>query len=322
MTAIVVSNSDAFKRRVREVTQVESEVDLPRASLRDYLYGIRLHQWLKNLLVFIPLLPILSSATFSMMLHALWMFVAFGLCASSIYIFNDLLDLEADRQHHRKRHRPFASGLISITHAALIGCLLLTSAGILAICTLPPVAIMTLGGYLALTTAYSIWLKRRLLIDVFTLAALYTVRILAGAAAIEVESSFWILAFSIFIFLSLALAKRYVEIGELANTGGTQIKERAYRAGDNLFILAAGMTAGEISILTLSLYMNDPMVAQRYRHPLFLWGLCPLLLYWVVRVWMKAYRNELHDDPVVFAAKDRISQVVIAASVLMVYAAL
>lgn len=322
VAAVVVSNSAAFKRRVRAVTQVATEIELPKASLRDYLYGIRLHQWLKNLLVFVPLLPILSSATPSMVLSAVWMFVAFGLCASSIYVFNDLLDLEADRQHHRKRHRPFASGLIPVSQAALIGFSLLLSAGLLARLTLPASAGLMLVGYVALTTAYSIWLKRRMLMDVFALAGLYTVRILAGAAAIEVESSFWILAFSIFIFLSLALAKRYVEISELKTTGRNGIKERAYKAGDSLFILAAGMTAGEISILTLSLYMNDPLVAQKYRHPHLLWGLCPLLLYWVVRVWMKAYRSELHDDPVVFAAKDRISQLVITASVLLVYAAL
>ncbi|WP_428425448.1 UbiA family prenyltransferase [Methylibium sp.] len=320
-SAVVVSNSAALGRRVRESTPIEAEIGLPKARLRDYLYGIRLHQWLKNLLVFVPLLPILRSATPSMDVSELWMFITFGLCASSIYVFNDLLDLEADRQHRRKRNRPFASGVIPIAHAMLIGLSLLLFGVAWAFLALPMPAALMLLGYLALTTVYSLWLKRKMLLDVFALASLYTVRILAGAAAIEVEFSFWILAFSIFIFLSLALAKRYVEIDELKGGGRSSIKGRTYSSGDGLFVLAAGVTAGEISILTISLYMNDPLIALKYRHPHILWGLCPLLLYWIVRIWMKAYRNELHDDPVVFTAKDHVSQLIVIASVLLVYGA-
>ena len=140
-----------------------------------------------------------------------------------------------------------------------------------------------------------------------------------GAPATEVEPSFWLLGFSMFMFLSLALAKRYVEVSEMGTSPQALVKGRAYIAGDNAFILATGLSAGQLSILTLSLYLNDPAVAQRYGHPYGLWLLCPLLLYWLVRIWLKAHRGELHDDPVVFAATDRISQVIVLASVALIY---
>jgi 4-hydroxybenzoate polyprenyltransferase len=315
--AIVVSNSAALRRLVGKVVAVEEEVDVPKASVRNFLYGLRLHQWLKNLLVFLPLLPIIGSITQTMILSAISMFFAFSLCASAIYIFNDLLDLEADRHHQRKKLRPFASGAIPISQAIPLAFGLLFASAALAVLTLPLIAMATLVGYVLLTTAYSLLLKRRMLVDVFALAALYTMRILAGSAATQVEPSFWLLGFSMFMFLSLALAKRYVEIGGLS--AKSPAKGRAYIAGDGVFILSTGLAAGQLSILTLSLYLNDPSVAARYAHPYALWLLCPLVLYWTIRVWLKAHRGELHDDPVVFAATDRISRTLVVASVLLVY---
>jgi 4-hydroxybenzoate polyprenyltransferase len=317
--AVVVSSSAGLRRRVSQLTSIEEHVDVPRPSLRNFLYGLRLHQWLKNLLVFLPLLPIIGSVTQSMMLGAISMFFAFSLCASAIYVFNDLLDLEADRHHHRKKERPFASGVISIAQAIPLALVLLGASAALAAFTLPPIAVATLVGYVLLTTAYSALLKRRMLVDVFALAMLYTTRILAGSAATEVEPSFWLLGFSMFMFLSLALAKRYVEIGEMRSRAQSAVKGRAYIADDGVFILATGLASGQLSILTLSLYLNDPSVAQRYGHPYGLWLLCPLLLYWLVRIWLKAHRGELHDDPVVFAATDRISRVIVLASIGLVY---
>jgi 4-hydroxybenzoate polyprenyltransferase len=321
-SAIVVSNSKSLRRRAREVTHVEAEVEVPRVGLRDILYGIRLHQWLKNLLVFVPLLPIMDEATPAMLLAALSMFFAFGLCASAIYLFNDLLDLDADRQHHRKKHRPIASGVMPIPLAIGLALALISASAVLAALTLPLAAGATLAGYVLLTCAYSTWLKRRMLVDVFALASLYTVRLLAGTAATQVEGSFWLFGFSMFMFLSLALVKRYVEIGELRSSGRTRIQGRAYTADDRVFVLASGLTAGQLSILTLSLYLNEPFVAQRYRHPFVLWLLCPLLLYWLIRIWLKGHRGQLHDDPVVFAATDRISRIILVASVALVYLAL
>lgn len=312
-SAVVVSASDSLRRRARAVTQVDREIDVPSATWRQWLYGIRLHQWLKNLLVFVPLLPIMRVAEPHMWLAALSMFFAFGLCASAIYVFNDLLDLEADRLHKRKRKRPFASGAIRIPQGIGVALLLLCAAAVLAAATLPGWACVSLICYVALTTAYSVWLKRRMLIDVFTLAALYTSRILAGAAAIQVEPSFWLLGLSVFMFLSLALAKRYVEIRDLRASGRSVITGRAYAANDDTFVLATGLSAGQLSILTLSLYLNDPLTAHQYAYPYVLWALCPLLLYWLVRIWLKAHRGQMHDDPLVFAATDSISRLILAA---------
>jgi len=317
--AIVVSNSRGLLASVGKVVPIERHVAVPKPTLRTYLYGLRLHQWLKNLLVFLPLLPIIGSTTQTMWLHAVSMFFAFSLCASSIYVFNDLLDLEADRHHHRKKHRPFASGAIPIAHAMPIGFGLLFASALLAVATLPLLAVATLVCYMLLTTAYSTLLKRRMLVDVFALAMLYTIRILAGSAATDVAPSFWLLGFSMFMFLSLALAKRYAEIRELRARSESLVKGRAYIADDSIFVMASGVASGQLSILTLSLYLNDPSIAQRYSHPYGLWLLCPLLLYWLVRIWLKANRGELQDDPVVFAATDRISQVIVAISLLLIY---
>ncbi len=317
--AVVVSSSRGLCKRALALAPIEAQVDVPKPTLRNFLYGLRLHQWLKNLLVFLPLLPIIGSTTPAMLVAAISMFFAFSLCASAIYVFNDLLDLEADRHHHRKKKRPFAAGLIPISQAVPLALALLAASGTLAVLTLPPLAVATLLGYVLLTTAYSTLLKRRMLVDVFALAMLYTMRILAGSAATEVEPSFWLLGFSMFMFLSLALAKRYVEVGEMGASSQSLVKGRAYNAGDNAFILATGLAAGQLSILTLSLYLNDPSIAQRYSHPYGLWLLCPLLLYWLVRIWLKAHRGELHDDPVVFAATDRISRFIVLASVALIY---
>jgi 4-hydroxybenzoate polyprenyltransferase len=323
-SAIVVSSRQALRRQAGNATRIESTVDVPKPRLRDYLYGMRLHQWLKNLLVFLPLLPILGSVTVPMALAAVAMFVAFCLCASAIYVVNDLLDLEADRQHHRKKRRPFAAGVIPIWQGIFMAALLLAAGVALAVATLPGIAVLTLIGYVVLTTLYSTWLKQKMLVDVFALATLYTTRILAGTAATGVESSFWLLGFSMFMFLSLALAKRYIEIRELGQDLGRQVKGRGgYSGRDGMLVMAAGLSAGQLAVLTLSLFLNDPVVAQRYSHPYALWLLCPLMLYWLIRVWMKAHRGEMHDDPVVFAATDRISQVIVALAVgLVAYAAL
>jgi 4-hydroxybenzoate polyprenyltransferase len=317
--AIVVSNSRRLRERVSKLARIEKYVEVPKPTLRTYLYGLRLHQWLKNLLVFLPLLPIIDEITQSMMLRAVSMFFAFSLCASAIYVFNDLLDLEADRHHQRKKSRPFASGAIPIAHAVPLGIGLLCASAALAIATLPPLALITLLCYILVTTAYSTLLKRRMLVDVFALAMLYTMRILAGSAATDVEPSFWLLGFSMFMFLSLALVKRYAEIREMRLRSQSEVHGRAYIVEDGTFVMASGIASGELSILTLSLYLNDPTVAQRYSHPYGLWLLCPLLLYWLVRIWLKANRGQLHDDPVVFAATDRISKVIMGTTVLLIY---
>jgi 4-hydroxybenzoate polyprenyltransferase len=308
--AIVVTHSSQLVGAAARVGTVERVIEAKRATLRDLLYGIRLHQWLKNLLVILPVLPLLGSVTPAMLLNVALAFVAFGLSASSIYLINDLLDLEADRRHHRKRLRPFAAGRISVKTAMLLSAVLLGASWAIALALLPALFSAVLAIYIVVTTVYSIALKRRVLVDAFTLAGLYTLRILAGAAAIQVAPSFWILSFSLFAFLSLALAKRYVELETARKNGSSDVKDRGYSVEDQQFVMIGGLAAGQISVLVLSLYLNDPVMVQKYRHPYALWIISPLFLYWIIRVWLKARRNELHDDPVVFAATDGISRVV------------
>lgn len=319
--AVVVSNASSLRRQAATRCAAMQPVDVKAARLKDVLYQLRLHQWLKNLLVFVPLLPVLNTATPAMLLHAALMFLAFGFVASANYVFNDLLDLASDRQHHRKRTRPIAAGVLSIRDAGLLaGAMLLVGVAIAA--ALPPLAMLVLAGYFVLTNLYSLWLKRRMLIDVFALASLYTVRIFAGAAATGVPPSFWLMAFSIFIFLSLALAKRYVEVRELVAAGKKQISGRAYLATDDVFVLAAGLAAGHASILTLSLYLHEPTTREFYSRPQVLWLMGPLMLYWLIRLWLKAHRGEMHDDPVVFAAMDGMSRVIILVCIGLIIFAL
>lgn len=309
---IVVSHTPAFAERVARRVPVHQTLRPRRAGLKDYVYGIRVHQWLKNLLIGLPILPVMRSVTPEMMIAVMVAFLVFSLTASSVYVLNDLLDLAADRQHARKRHRPFASGLISIPKAlAMMAALLVTGIG-LAVVLLPPIFLAVLAGYLLLTTWYSFGLKHRVLVDVFALATLYMTRIIAGAAAISAAPSFWILCFSLFVFTSLALAKRYVEIYTLHGKQQQKVTSRDYRITDQVFVMIAGLASGQISALVLSLYIYDPSTTLRYVQPEALWVLSPLFLYWITRVWLKANRGELHDDPIVFAVKDRISRLIVA----------
>ena len=309
---VVVDHVGGLADKVERLTPVH-QVIVPRTSrLKDYLYGIRLHQWLKNLLIVLPVLPIMRSVTAEMLWAVLLAFIVFSLTASSVYILNDLLDLTADRHHERKKHRPFAAGLISIPRSIAMMAAMMALGLALAIKFLPPVFLVVLFSYLTLTTWYSFGLKHKTLVDVFALAMLYMLRIIAGAAAIQVPPSFWILCFSLFVFTSLALAKRYVELESVRSNRKERIASRDYRVTDQVFVMIAGVASGQISVLVLSLYIYDPTTTQRYLQPQALWVLSPLFLYWVTRVWLKANRGELHDDPIVFAIKDRISRYVVA----------
>ncbi|GAA4349720.1 UbiA family prenyltransferase [Variovorax defluvii] len=309
--AVVVSRSPALARRAGGVTEVEAVIQPPRPGLGRYLYGLRAHQWLKNLLVFLPLMPVLHDLTQALVVDAMFAFVAFSLMASGIYVLNDLLDLESDRRHHRKRRRPFAAGDIApATGLAMSAALGMASLG-LSVALLPPSFVAVLLVYAALTTAYSVFLKRRAVVDVFSLAALYTIRVAAGTEATGQPLSFWILSFSLFIFLSLALAKRYVEL--TAAGDGAQLKrDRGYQPGDQTFVLCTGVAAGQMSALLLSLYLQDAQMLSRYQNPTWLWVLIPVFLFWTVRIWLKAIRGVLHDDPVVFAARDWVSRLAVA----------
>jgi 4-hydroxybenzoate polyprenyltransferase len=290
-------------------------------SARRWIKAVRIHQWLKNLLVFLPLLASHRLLDIPAATHSALAFLAFGLCASGVYLLNDLLDLAADRQHPRKRLRPFASGALPLLHG-MIAAPLLTLAGLAVAYAVNPMFMVLLLGYYCMTLAYSLRLKRVVMVDVVLLAALYTVRIIGGAVALGSVLSFWILAFSMFLFLSLALLKRYAELSVMLADGRTVASGRGYSVEDLPLLQSLGGSAGYLAVLVLALYINSPESLALYRHPQILWLLCPILLYWVSRVWVIAHRGGMDDDPVVFAVTDRASQALLLVSGVVVASAI
>lgn len=307
--AHVVSNSARLIERARAhgnlgLTLGHGKPPLPAALLR----AMRPHQWVKNLLIFIPLMASHRYADGASALQALLAFLAFGLTASSVYLLNDLVDVGDDRHHPRKRTRPFAAGHLGLIQGWLAWPVLLAGAFTVSTLGLPWPFSAALAGYFVLTVAYSLHLKQVPVVDVLTLAGLYTLRIIAGAAAIGVPLSFWLLAFSIFLFLSLAFIKRYGEL-RAARASGQRLtlRGRGYETQDLELVSSLGGSAGYIAVLVLALYIQDSHTASLYATPTFIWLACPLLLYWTSRAWLIAHRGHMHDDPIVFALKDRVS---------------
>jgi 4-hydroxybenzoate polyprenyltransferase/phosphoserine phosphatase len=303
--AIVVGGPD-LERAARQVAKVERVFAPEQDRFPVLLRALRLHQWAKNLLIFLPLLAAhrLDGAG---ILAAILAFLAFGLTASTVYLFNDLLDLPADRRHPRKCRRPFAAGTLPLDWGLIVAPLLLMTAAILSLLTLPPAFSLVLMCYVVVTSAYSFSLKRLPIVDVLLLAVLYTVRVIAGAAAVAILPSFWLLAFCMFIFLSLALSKRYTELLGLQQRGELTAAGRGWHVDDLPLVQTLGTSAGLNGVLVLALYIDSEPARQLYASPLALWLVCPLLLYWISRLWFKTHRDEMHDDPVVFALRDRVS---------------
>lgn len=289
-----------------------------QGRVRPYLRALRPHQWLKNILVF---LPALTAQDFASLGAAGLAFVLFSLMASSVYLLNDLVDLPSDRQHARKRTRPFAAGEIPIAHGiAMSGGLVLLSL-ILAAAVLPPLFLIVLLGYFVITLAYSFALKRKLIVDVVTLAGLYTLRIIAGGAAVGIMPSPWLLAFSVFLFFSLAAIKRQAELVDQIRAGKEASPGRAYLSGDVSVVQIMAICAGQAAVLVFALYIDSPAVAALYSRPAILWLICPVLLYWLSRIAVLTHRGHMDDDPIVFAARDRISQLTVAVTFLILLAA-
>jgi 4-hydroxybenzoate polyprenyltransferase/phosphoserine phosphatase len=304
--AILVGPAVRLRAEVeRGGAAVVAELPDPPASLRTVLSAIRLRQWVKNLLVFVPLV---TGHVFEpgVLASALLAFLALGLCASAVYVLNDLGDLTADRKHHSKRARPFASGALSIR--AGLGLVPLLLAGSLAAAwTLPAGARILLAGYLVTTTFYTVSLKRKVLVDVFTLAFLYTLRVLLGGAATGVPVSPWLLAFSVFLFLSLAFAKRASELFEMKERGHEGAAGRDWFVWDSLVVHVLGVASAYLSGLVLAIYIHSDVTKRLYAHPGWLWLLVPALLYWTSRVWVLVGRGQMDEDPIVFAARDRVT---------------
>ncbi|MEM7523330.1 MAG: UbiA family prenyltransferase [Pseudomonadota bacterium] len=310
--AITVGASEALRQKVEQ--QNDEAVHLEPATagaarIRPYIRALRPHQWLKNILIF---MPVFAAHDFTELGAAIAAFIAFSLTASSVYLINDLLDLSADRAHPRKRLRPFASAEIPLFHGVALAPLLILAALLISILFTNLLFIGVLAAYYIATFAYSLVLKRKLIIDVWTLGGLYTMRILAGAAATGVALSPWMLAFSMFLFLSLAAVKRQAELTDQINAGKTETAGRAYRADDLPILYSIALSAGYASVVVFALYINSPKVSGLYARPELLWLVCPLLLYWVSRMVMVTHRGDMTDDPIIYAARDRISMIVVA----------
>jgi len=306
----------AEKVDLRSIARSESAADGHLASIR----ALRVHQWAKNLLILVPLFASHRMGDPALVGLAGLALLSFSLTASSAYLLNDLLDLRSDRAHPRKRLRPLASGQLSIPAGFLL-CAATLVAGVAAAAFLPAVFQATLAAYLALTLAYSFGLKRVAMLDVISLAGLYTLRIVAGGVAIGAPASFWLLAFAMFIFFSLALVKRYAELVSLEGDGIGAAPGRGYAGHDAEIVLSIGSASAMVSALVLALYINGETVRDLYSRPAVLWLLCPVLLYWVSRIWLLAARGQMHDDPVVFALRDKASYFVAAVGAAVVWAA-
>lgn len=317
--AIVVNASGALERKARTVADVDRSFATPPVGIGVLLRALRVHQWAKNLLLFIAPLAAHLLPDAELAGRLLLAFVAFSLCASAVYIGNDLLDLDSDRLHPRKKARPFAAGQLSVLHGVLLVPLLLGAA---LLCALPvgPAFSGWLLLYFALTCAYSLGLKRLVLIDCLTLALLYTLRIVAGAAAAGIPLSFWLLAFSAFMFLSLAFVKRYAELDVHAQQGREQAHGRGYLISDAPLVQGLGIVSGYASALVLALYLNSETVVQLYHTPELIWCAVPVHLFWISWVWLKTHRGQMHDDPLLFALRDKASLLAGAAFALVLLA--
>lgn len=311
---ILVGTPRAVAAAAKHVTKIEAELPGARATAATWLRQLRVYQWAKNVLVFVPLLTAHLWMDAAALGNAALAFIAFSLCASGIYVVNDLLDLPSDRQHPNKRLRPFASGAMPIWHG-LLAAPLLVSVGLAIASTVSLRFAGVTAIYLGLTTAYSLRLKTYVLIDVMTLAALYAIRVIAGAVAIDVQTSFWLLGFSMSIFLSLALLKRYSELLTVAELNRSSASGRDYRVADQGVVQAMGVASGIAAVLVFALFINSNGVAGAYSRPYILWILCCTFLYWISRLWLKAARGEMHDDPLLYAARDRASLVMLLVSI-------
>ncbi len=309
--AILVNPATGVVAAARARFDVQHVFEDQSKTPHTWLRAIRLHQWLKNLLLFVPLLTAHAFTGMALLTVALG-FTAFGCVASGTYLLNDLLDLDSDRRHPRKSQRPLAAGDIGPVQG-LLAMLFLLVLGLTIAATLSVPFLCSIVAYLVLTLSYSLYFKTYVLLDVLLLAGLYTIRIIAGALAIEVTVSSWLLAFSIFVFLNLALVKRCSELKAMESQSRATASGRDYRISDLGMLSSMGIAAGYISVLVLALYVDNPDVRNSYSNPLLLWLLCPSMMYWVSRLWIKTSRGEMNDDPLLYSLRDRASWIIFVA---------
>jgi 4-hydroxybenzoate polyprenyltransferase len=318
--AVLVDTSASTAKAARNATPIEAEYPRERKKFRTWARALRIHQWSKNLLIFVPLLMAFSFLDIKKLSMSVIAFLAFSLAASATYIVNDLWDLESDRAHPRKALRPLASAEVSIVDAVAISSILLVAALILAL-LVSQQFFLTLLLYLLVTSCYSWFLKKYALVDVIVLALLYALRIFAGSVAIEVTTSTWLMVFSVFMFLSLALVKRCSELVDLKKSGGESTHGRDYRVSDLIVLWPLGLSSAVSAVVVFGLFISVPETTARYGSPALLWFVALGLIYWLARLWIKTSRGEMHDDPIVYAIKDRAGQLVVSAMIVIIVCA-
>ena len=302
--ALVVSPSNGIAKS--DTVSFSHVFDAHKTQFRDFLSLLRVHQWSKNGLILVPFVLDQRFGDWSATVAIMLAFLAMSLLASITYIFNDMLDLQADRLNETKAKRALASGRIGLFLGAKT-MVVLAIALLICMAFLPMQYNVVLLSYLCLTLLYSFYFKQAAILDVCVIAALHTLRVIAGTVAITATWSFWLLAFSMFIFFSLALAKRVAELMNLQKLGQDKTVGRDYHVADLPVLLASGVSTGFLSVLIVALYINSEKVSVMYSTPEILWLVCPVLLYWIGRLWMITGRGEMHEDPIIFAIRDRVS---------------
>ena len=313
---IVVGNKNVFnkiKSKNDKTTFVDGENDF---SLKKFFKMIRTYQWVKNFLIFLPLILAHKFLDVNLLLKALVAFFSFSFLASSVYIINDIMDVESDRIHPSKKNRPIASGAVKISSALKVVFILMPLSFIISI-FLGKEFLFVLLTYFITTSCYSFYLKKIMLVDILILSLLYTVRIFAGGVSLNIYLSPWLFMFSMFFFFSLACAKRYSELYAVRNNLQDEIKGRGYQAQDLEQIQIFGSSSGYIAILIFALYIQSEISMKLYKTPSFFWALCPIMLYWISRVWLLSHRGQMTQDPIIFALKDKVSYVVLILSIII-----
>lgn len=317
--AIVVNANSRLAARAARCAELGAVFERTGSRLGALVRLLRPHQWLKNLIVFVPLVTA-HQLGFWALLAAGGAFVALYLCAAGGYVLNDLLDLDADRRHPTKRLRPFAAGDLPLALGPGLGAALV-AAGLALGWVLTPAFAGLLAGYVVVATAYSLWWKRVALLDVFVLAGLYTLRLAAGHVVTGIAWSAWLLVFAMFLFLSLALLKRFPELQQLRRQNQTHTEGRGYSVADTELVTTLGLMCGALAVLVMALYVNSEQVPRLYRRPPLLLAGCPVLLFWISRLWLLAHRGRMHADPVLFVLKDPLSYATGALLLLIVWLA-
>lgn len=317
---VLVNSRQSDTALSRSQGKLEMSIRSRPPVLHEFVRAMRIHQYAKNALVFVPLITAHQYGDSVSIVATIWAFLCFSLCASGVYFLNDLLDLSADRQHVTKCNRPLASGQLSLKFGVVGAVCLPLIAFIIAVLILPSTFVAVLATYYVITNAYSFYLKSISTADVMTLAVLFTLRVIAGAAVLEIMLSSWLLAFSVFIFVSLAFLKRYIEVSTMKDRQ-KNARGRGYSYDDRETLFVLGATNSTISVLVLSLYISSDAVSVYYPNSQALWVLCLLMLYWSNYLWVEARRGRIHHDPVFFALKDGVSRGILLAFIVVILVA-